>query len=112
MKIAIPIANEKLSMHFGHCEQFYTFIVDEKTKKIGETAKLTPPLHEPGVLPRWLKEIETDIIIAGGMGQSAQLLFAQNGIKVYVGAPVKEPQELVKEYLEGKLMLGDNGCDH
>lgn len=112
MKIAIPVANNKLSMHFGHCEQFYLYQVDEKTKEIGEVQKLTPPPHEPGVLPRWLKEMDADMIIAGGMGQSAQNMFSQSGIKVFVGAPVKGPEDIVKDYLEGKLTLGSNTCDH
>jgi len=112
MKIAIPIINEQLSTHFGHCAQFYLYQVDEKTNEIGEVQKLTPPPHEPGVLPRWLKEMKVDIIIAGGMGQGAQQLFTQYDIKVFVGAPVKEPEELVKEYLEGNLTIGNNACDH
>ena len=36
MKIAIPVANGKLNMHFGHCEGFDLFEVDTKTKTLGE----------------------------------------------------------------------------
>jgi hypothetical protein len=34
MKIAIPIANEELTMHFGHCEAFALIVVDAKTKAV------------------------------------------------------------------------------
>jgi predicted Fe-Mo cluster-binding NifX family protein len=112
MKIAIPVAEGKLCMHFGHCEQFALVDVDEKTKKVAGTQMLTPPAHEPGVLPRWLHEQGANVIIAGGMGQRAQTLFADNGIKVVVGAPAGAPSDLVASYLAGTLQSGANACDH
>jgi len=112
MKIAIPLAEGLLCMHFGHCEQFALVEVDEATKKIGETKLLTPPAHEPGVLPRWLHEQGATVIIAGGMGQRAQQLFAQNDIKVLVGAPSKTPEQLVTAYFDETLQTGANICDH
>jgi len=39
-------------MHFGHCEQFALIEVDEHENKVLSTEVLTPPPHEPGVLPR------------------------------------------------------------
>ena len=86
MKIAVPLANGLLAMHFGHCQQFALVDVDDETKQITQTSELTPPPHEPGVLPMWLHEQGADVIIAGGMGNRAQSLFAQNGIQVVVGA--------------------------
>ena len=112
MKIAIPIAGEKLCMHFGHCEQFALVDVDEKTKKVAGKQMLTPPPHEPGVLPRWLHEQGAKVIIAGGMGQRAQSLFAENNIKVVVGAGAESPENLVAAYLAGTLQSGQNICDH
>ena len=112
MKIAIPIADGKLCMHFGHCEQFALIAADAKTKKITGRQLLTPPAHEPGVLPKWLHEQGANVIIAGGMGQRAQSLFAENDIKVVVGAPGDEPDKLVISYLEGALVSGTNVCDH
>ena len=112
MKIAIPRANGRLSMHFGHCEQFALVEADEVTKKVGETEMLTPPGHEPGVLPAWLHEQGATVIIAGGMGQRAQQLFVQSGITVVVGAPSETPDKIVSAYLDGALQTGDNICDH
>ncbi|MCD6394860.1 MAG: P-loop NTPase, partial [Planctomycetes bacterium] len=112
MKIAIPLANGRLSMHFGHCEEFAIVEVDEATKKMGETELLSPPGHEPGVLPRWLHEQGATVIIAGGMGQRAQQLFEQNDITVVVGASGDQPEQLVSAYLSGLLETGENICDH
>ena len=112
MKIAIPVAEGKLCMHFGHCEQFALIDVDEKTKAILKKTMLNPPPHEPGVLPRWLHEQGANVILAGGMGQRAQSLFSENGIRVLVGAPSKTPEELAESFLAGTIELGENTCDH
>jgi len=112
MKIAIPTAEGKLCMHFGHCEQFALVEVDEADKTIGKTEYLSPPAHEPGVLPRWLHEQGANVIIAGGMGQRAQGLFSQNGITVVVGAPGETPEKVASAYLAGTLEVGQNVCDH
>ncbi len=112
MKIAMPLVDGKLCAHFGHCEQFALLAVDEKAKTITDKQMLTPPAHEPGVLPRWLHEQGANIIIAGGMGQRAQSLFAENDIKVVVGASGETPEQIVTAYLTGTLKAGVNICDH
>ena len=112
MRIAIPLVQGRLSMHFGHCEQFAIVTVDDESKEIIKTENMAPPAHEPGALPKWLHELSVNVILAGGMGQRAQQLFAQNGIEVVVGAPDNNPEELVTQYITGKLQCGDNICDH
>jgi predicted Fe-Mo cluster-binding NifX family protein len=112
MRIAIPLTAGKLSQHFGHCEQFAIIDVDSDSKNIKSQELVLPPAHEPGVLPRWLAGLHVELIIAGGMGQRAQQLFAQSGIDVIVGAVHDNPQELVSQYLAGQLQSGQNICDH
>ncbi len=112
MRIAIPLTDGKLSAHFGHCEHFAIVDVDERSRSIKNQELATPPAHEPGVLPKWLAGLNVELIIAGGMGQRAQQLFAQNNIEVAVGAPADSPEGLVSAYLEGRLQCGENICDH
>lgn len=112
MRIVIPVANGRLAMHFGHCEAFAVIDVDPQTKAVLKQETLAAPEHQPGLLPRWLAERGAQVIIAGGMGQRAQGLFAESGIKVVVGAPAEAPEALVHAYLDGTLKTGDNVCDH
>jgi ATP-binding protein involved in chromosome partitioning len=112
MRIAVPLVQGKLSLHFGHSDQFAIFDIDESIKKITNRKDASPPSHAPGALPKWLNENNVNVIIASGMGQRAQQLFAQNNIKVIVGAPEGSPEEFVTAYLENKLETGDNICDH
>lgn len=114
MKLAIPMAEEKLAQHFGHCEKFAIVEVDDESRKLDmdNITYLTPPPHEPGLLPRWLAEKGADIIIAGGMGKRAQDLFIQNGIRVVVGAQVDSAPEIARKFLDDSLQTGNNLCDH
>jgi len=110
--IAIPIADGRLCMHFGHCEQFALLDVDIQSKEILNSRQMAPPAHEPGVLPRWLHEQGVNIVIAGGMGGRARDIFTGQGIEVIVGAPAQSPESLVRSHLDGTLQPGENACDH
>ncbi len=112
MKFAIPMAEKQLTMHFGHCQEFA--IINVENNEIVGREDLVPPPHEPGVLPKWLHEQGTNVVIAGGMGHRAIDLFHQAGIKVITGAAVETPEALVTNYLNNTLMTGDNACagDH
>ncbi len=110
MKVAIPLANGQLCMHFGHAEKFG--IYDVENGKIVKGEFVTPPPHEPGVIPKWLNSLNVNVIIAGGMGSRAQQFFSEYGIKVLVGAQGGEPEQLIEEMLKGTLQLGANVCDH
>jgi ATP-binding protein involved in chromosome partitioning len=110
VKIAIPMAEGKLCNHFGHCEQFA--LIDLQGKNIIQKVMVTPPPHEPGLLPRWLGGKGVTLIIAGGMGQRAVSLFNERGIKVLTGAPQMAPEALISEYVNQTLITGDNVCDH
>lgn len=110
MKIAIPTENGQLCSHFGHCEKFA--IVETEDKKVLTEEFLTPPVHQPGVYPQFLAENGVSLIIAGGMGQKAQDLFAQNNIKVCIGVDADTPKNLAEKYLNNQLQTGQNLCDH
>ena len=112
MKIAIPVAGGRLAMHFGHCDEFTLFEVDEERRVVVASERVPSPEHAPGLLPEWLAAQGATAVIAGGMGIRAQRLFAESGITVLTGAPADEPQLIVQAYLDGELELGENVCDH
>jgi len=112
MKIAVPVADGQLAMHFGHCDAFALIDADQESGEIRSVEESASPPHQPGVLPKWLGEQGVEVVIAGGMGQRAQRLFADQHIRVVVGAPAEPPEALVKLFLQGNLETGDNICDH
>lgn len=109
-RIAIPLENGILCSHFGHCEQFAIINADDHI--ISGEELITPPPHEPGLLPAWLAEKGVTDVIAGGMGQKAINLFNEQRINVFVGAPVKSPVTLAMELINDSLIAGGNYCDH
>lgn len=111
MKFAVPTNEGKLCAHFGHCEAFALIDTDAAGKVVNETY-VTPPPHEPGLLPPWLSQQGVNCIIAGGMGSRAKDLFAAQGVNVITGAQGENPKDIVEQYLTGALQTGANTCDH
>jgi len=112
MRIAVPIAEDKVAAHFGHCSHFALFDVDEATKTIVKKEVISSPGHQPGFLPVWLAEEGVSVVIASGMGSRAQALFNENRIGVVVGVLGDDPEKAVQDYIKGKLATGGNVCDH
>ena len=112
MRIAIPLVDGKVSMHFGHCEAFCLMDIDQEEKKIIRREDIAAPPHQPGLLPPWLSEHGAAVIIASAMGQRALRLFADQGIEVVPGAQADTPERLAGDYLAGNLESGANPCDH
>lgn len=109
-RIAIPMENGVLCAHFGHCQYFS--IVTIENNQITEIIEQTPPVHEPGVYPRWVASFGVTDVIAGGMGQKAINLFNSQNINAFVGAPIKEARELIEDFLADNLILNANYCNH
>ncbi|MFC1956815.1 NifB/NifX family molybdenum-iron cluster-binding protein [Chloroflexota bacterium] len=112
MRCAVPMSGGMVASHFGHCEQFALFDLDEHNKIILEKKTIHSPGHQPGLLPAWLAREGVSLVIAGGMGSRAQSLFQQNSIAVITGILESEPEQAVQKYLNGKLNTGPNICDH
>lgn len=108
--IAIPLEEGRLCQHFGHCRQFA--IIEAEEGMILRESLLTPPPHQPGLLPAWLAERGVTEVIAAGMGQKAIKLFEQQEIRIHVGAEYKSPRELVVDYYRQSLVTSANACDH
>jgi len=111
MKVAVPLVEGSLSMHFGHCDSFALMELDDNGKVTKREDKVPPP-HEPGVLPAWLAEQGVTHVIAGGMGSRAQQLFNNQGIAVIIGAPFRKPEALAEACHAGTLEGGENICGH
>ncbi len=107
MKVAVASDGVLVSGHFGHCEGFNLYeIVNEE---VVENKFVPNPGHKPGYLPVFLKEQGANVIIAGGMGETAQVLFQEQGIKVVVGAQ-GNVDKAVNEFLTGVLVSTGSVC--
>ena len=112
MKYAVPVVDGKMSQHFGHCQIFSLFEVDEQSKTITGREDLPSPEHQPGVLPVWLADQGASVILSGGMGPHAQQLFQSHGVKVVTGVVESDPQKAVLDHINGNLSTDSNTCNH
>ena len=109
-RISFPTSDKvTVDGHFGHTKEFVIYTVKENT--ITEVVYVTPPPHQPGVLPQFLGENGVDVIITGGMGQMAVDLFHRQGIDVVLGATGRIDVNL-NEYLGGFLTSQGSICQH
>lgn len=106
--IAVPTtARGLIASHFGKCERFSTYAIDEKGEVSGEErieASMGPSCKS-GATAR-LSAMGVSVLIAGCIGDGAVHAFNAHGIKVVRGA--SGPAKLaVQAYAKGELV--DNG---
>lgn len=107
MKIAISTDGNFVSAHFGRCPTFT--IAEIENEKVLKVEEINNPGHHPGFLPNFLAERGVNYIICGGMGNRAQMLFAEKKISPIVGITGKI-DEVVEKFAQGKLKSGESFC--
>jgi predicted Fe-Mo cluster-binding NifX family protein len=107
MRVAISTDGDSVSAHFGRCPSFT--IADIQDGKVASRETIANPGHDPGFLPRFLREKGAECIIAGGMGQRAQILFDENNITTVMGVS-GAIDEVLRRICEGTLEGGESLC--
>ena len=107
MKIAISTDGHHVSEHFGRCPSFTIVDIDDG-KEISRQV-ISNPGHHPGFLPKFLREKGVHCIIAGGMGQRAMGLFAEQGIDTILGVS-GSVDGIIGQLLKGTLSGGESSC--
>ena len=110
MKVAVPTRGNEVDDHFGHCEMYTVFNIDENNKIISSAILPSPQgcgcksniaavLHEMGI----------NVMLAGNMGGGALNVLNSQGIDVYRGCS-GEVRQLTEAFLEGKIGDSGEGC--
>ena len=107
MKIAVASEGNIVTGHFGHCENFNIYTVENGA--VVKAESIPNPGHRPGFLPVFLHELGVTVIISGGMGSGAVEIFNEKGIEVITGA-VGEAEAMAKAYIKGELKSGGGVC--
>jgi len=112
MKIAVPTQNNSVDGHFGHCEYYTIYTIDENKNVVNK--ELMPSPEGCGCksnIAGVLRQMNVSLMLAGNMGEGAFNMLQMQGIQVIRGCS-GNTDEVVKKYLEDKLM--DNGvlCSH
>ncbi|MBS4538785.1 NifB/NifX family molybdenum-iron cluster-binding protein [Clostridium sp. D2Q-11] len=107
MKIAVASEKDRVSQHFGHCQNFNIYEVDKDN--IVNMESVPNPGHKPGYLPNFLNKLGVNIIISGGMGASAINLFNSKDIEVITGAQ-GNVDDIAGKYIKGELASTGSIC--
>jgi predicted Fe-Mo cluster-binding NifX family protein len=92
-----------VSHHFGRCP--YYVLVDTEGSEIRDVATVENPFygnHQPGQVPRFLRQQSADVIVTGGMGRRALAFFQAENVETVTGAQ-GTVAEALDEYLGGRL---------
>lgn len=110
MKIAVTFQNGEIFQHFGHCEEFKIYDVEEG--KVTRAAVVPTLGSGHGALAGFLKEHGVSVLICGGIGGGAQNALAEAGIKLYGGVN-GNADAAVESLLKNSLEYDANvHCDH
>ncbi|MGE5580600.1 MAG: NifB/NifX family molybdenum-iron cluster-binding protein [Bacillota bacterium] len=107
MKVAVASDRSMVTEHFGHCESFNIYEVEDG--EIVRSESVPNPGHKPGFLPNFLNDMGVKVIISGGMGGGAVDIFNEKGIEVIVGAR-GGAEAAAKDYLKGNLRSTGTIC--
>ena len=109
MKIALPSRNEMIDSHFGHCEYFTVFTI-ENSNIIDQ--ELIPSPAGCGCkynIASVLAALGVSLMLAGNMGDGAVNVLSQSGIDVIRGCS-GNTKEVTLAWLAGNLIDSGDSC--
>ncbi|HYH03364.1 MAG TPA: NifB/NifX family molybdenum-iron cluster-binding protein [Bacillota bacterium] len=107
MKVAIATEQGMVSEHFGHCEGFTIYELEQNQVKSQKF--YTSPEHVPGALPNFLNDLGIKVVIAGGMGGGAIQIFNEKQIEVITGV-TGNLDTTINKYISGNLHSSGSVC--
>jgi len=110
MKIAVTYDNGQVFQHFGHTEQMKIYTAENGEVIFSEVVSTNESGH--GALADFLKNLDTDVLICGGIGGGAKDALGNAGIQLYGGVS-GNADEAVSSFLKGNLEYNANvECSH
>lgn len=109
MKIAVPTRDNRVDDHFGHCDHYTIFTIEQGA--IAERTTLPSPQGcgcKSGIATT-LAEMGVEVMLAGNMGDGAKCKLADSGITVKRGCS-GEVESLVERYLAGEIDDSGESC--
>lgn len=110
MKIAVTYDNGQIFQHFGHTQQLKVYSIEDK--KIVDTAVVSTKENGHGAMAGFLKSLNVDALICGGIGGPAKNALSQAGVAFFPYVQ-GDADAAVAAYLNGTLVFDMNKtCAH
>ncbi len=108
-RIAVTYLNGEIFQHFGRCEAFKMFDVENNTVVKSEIVSTNGQGH--GAIAGFLKEQGVNAVLCGGMGQGMLNALNAAGITIF-GGNSGNVDDALNALLSGKLLQQAGSCDH
>ena len=110
MRIAVPTRDGRVDDHFGHCDHYTVFTIEDNA--VVEKFDLPSPQGcgcKSGIAAD-LQQLGVMVMLAGNMGEGARNKLAAHDIKVVRGCS-GDVEKLVEEYLAGNVDDSGYSCE-
>lgn len=112
MKIAVPTRENVVDDHFGHCEFYTIYSLNEKNEIIGKETMQSPEgCGCKSNIASALQDMDVAFMLAGNMGMGALNVLNMHGIEVVRGCN-GDTDEVVNKFLAGNVTDSGIGCSH
>lgn len=111
LKIAVPTVDNCVDEHFGHCDHYTIYEIDENKFIVGE--EIVPAGNGCGCKSGIATELQlrgVKVMLAGNMGDSAKEVLRISDIEVVRGCS-GDARQAVIDFLHGKLVDSGVGCE-
>lgn len=109
MKIAVTTDGDQIFQHFGKCQTFTVFTVENG--KITGKELIDASENGHAALTGFLNGMGVDTVICGGIGEGARNMLASAGINLISGID-GAVEDAVGNYISGTLTDLGGACDH
>lgn len=111
MKVAVPTRDGRVDDHFGHCDHFMVFTVENKEVVSKEALESPEGCGCKSNIASVLKEKGVTVMLAGNMGQGAVNVLNSSDIEVVRGCS-GDVGELVDQWIAGEVKDQSIVCNH
>lgn len=109
MKVAVPTRDNKVDDHFGHCDHYTIFTIENKKIIAIDTLPSPEGCGCKSGIAAELQRIGVEVMLAGNMGEGAKNKLEAHGIKVIRGC-AGSVQTLIGGFLAGAIIDSGRGC--
>ena len=111
MKIALPSCQNQVDAHFGHCEYFTVFTINDQNEIMSEETLSSPAgCGCKSNIAQTLSQMGVKMMLAGNMGQGAVNVLNSCGIDVIRGC-AGDVKVVTEKWLSGRLNDSGVACD-
>ena len=115
MRIALPIADGKFSIHYGRSQALSLHEIDlEKGLATDLGLRAIPPEGTCSAAP-WVAAQGVEVLLVGGLGAGAAEGLGKAGVRVMAGIQEENPTKVLEMFLKGlsqarELAVGESLC--